>query len=138
MPRRLPLIVAVASLALALAPSSADAHDLTSKTSLTRFKVPAGETERGDKVVLIGRLRSPDATCHSGIVVGLYRAEPSGERLLARDATDGEGEYVFQRRPRRDQTIYVKFEGFVQSVADHSHNCAGSLSREVNVRVVRR
>ena len=137
MPRRLAVIAAVASLAVALAPSSSKAHDLTSKTSLTRFKVPAGKTERGDKIVLLGRLRSADPTCHAGIVVGLYRADPAGDRRLARDVTDGDGEYLFQRRPRRHQTIYVKFEGFVHSVADHSHNCGGSLSRQVNIRILR-
>lgn len=137
MRRRLAAVALAGSLTVALAPSSAEAHDLTSTTSLTRFKVPAGKTERGDKIVLFGRLRSADPTCHAGIVVGLYRAERSGHRLLARDATDGEGEYLFPRRPRRNQTIYVKFEGFVQSLPGHSHNCGGSLSRRVNIRVMR-
>lgn len=48
MRRRLAAVALAASLTVALAPSSAEAHDLTSTTSLTRFKVPAGKTERGE------------------------------------------------------------------------------------------
>lgn len=137
MRRRTAVIGALATCILALAPASSDAHDITLATSLSRFKVPGGTTERGDKVVILGRLKSADPTCYGGITVGLYRVQATGHRLLARDLTDGQGEYAFERRPRRDQTIYVKFDGFMQTVTGHSHTCGGSTSREVNVRVRR-
>lgn len=137
MSHRSAVMVALASTVLALAPSSSQAHDMTATTSLSRFKVPGGPTFRGDKIVILGRLKSADATCNAGVTVGLYRLERAGERLLARDLTDAEGEYVFQRRPRHGQMLVVKFEGFTQSVTGHQHACGGSRSRDTSIKLTK-
>lgn len=136
--RRLTAFLATAlALVTVLAPSSSMSHDVAATTRVTRFKVPRGATPRGDKVVLHGRLKAADPSCYAGISVGLYRLEPTGPRLLARDVTDGGGEYMFLRRPRRSQDIYVGFGGFVQTIQGHSHACAASESRELNLKVTR-
>ncbi|MGH2709840.1 MAG: hypothetical protein ACRDH9_01360 [Actinomycetota bacterium] len=137
MSRRPAAIAALASVLLVLGPSSSDAHDVVTTTSLTRFKVPGGTTQRGTNVVLLGKLRSNDLSCRDGLSVGLYRQDSTGDHLVARDVTDSEGEYVFQRRPRRDQTMIVRFAGLVQSSPDHSHDCGASASKEIRLRVSR-
>jgi hypothetical protein len=131
------VIVFTVAFLLSLIPGSSQAHDVTAATSLTRFKVPSGSTLAGDKVVVFGRVKSADQVCNAGIEVGLYRAQAGGDRLLATDVTDVEGEYFFDRRPRRDQTLFIRFDGLVQSVTGHSHTCGGSESREVKIRVTR-
>jgi hypothetical protein len=110
---------------------------MASTTSLTRFKIPSGATPKGTKVVLVGRLKASDPVCNSGRIVELHRLSSEGDHLISRDVTDSEGEYVFERRPRRSQTMVVQFGGHEQASPEHMHSCTPSLSKEIRVRVAR-
>jgi hypothetical protein len=130
-----PAALAAFTALLVLVPHSSNAHDASFGTSVTRFKVPGGPSHRGDRIVLMGRLRSADASCQSGLIVELYRDDPAGDHLLAKDQTDANGQYVFERRPRRDQTVHVGFLGLTQTDAAHAHICGASTSKPIHVRI---
>jgi len=63
------------------------------------------------------------------------RVRPGPDRLLAKDRTDSEGEYIFVRHPRRDQHVYTRFSGFFQTSYGHSHRCLASRSASLFVNV---
>jgi hypothetical protein len=120
-----------------VAVGAAFAHTFAADTSLTIAKVPSGATQAGAKVVIYGRLRSANATCRSNKVVKLMRVRPGPDKLLARDRTDAEGEYLFVRNPGRDQTVYTRFSGTFTSTYPHSHRCRSDRSRSLFVNVIR-
>jgi hypothetical protein len=107
---------------------TAVAHTVVAGTSLTIHKAPRGPTNAGAKIVIFGRLRSARPACRSNKLVKLFRVRPGADRLLARDRTDLEGDYRFVRHPRRDQTVYTRFSGTLNSTYPHSHRCVKSRS----------
>jgi len=119
-----------------VAVGTAVAHTWVSGTSLTIGKLPTGATDPGAKVIIFGRLTSPRPACRANKVVKLLRVRPGPDRLLARDTTDSEGDYLFVRHPRRDQTVYTRFSGSFSSSYGHSHRCLAdrSLTRFINIR----
>ena len=134
--KRIAIGAAVAAFVLAtVLPGTALAHTFVASTSLTIHKVPVGITNPGATVIVYGKLRSPRPLCRNDMVVKLMRVRPGADRLLARDRTDREGEYIFVRHPRRDQHVYTRFSGFFQTSYGHSHRCRASRSVSIFVNV---
>lgn len=125
----------VTILILALLPDIGSAHTFTNRPRLIINKVPGGATDPGDRVVIYGRIVSGRAPCRDGRIVRLFRVVPGPNRLLATDLTDFEGEYLFVRRPRRDQTLYTRISRFVETSYGHSHVCRRARSRDLFVDV---
>jgi hypothetical protein len=114
---------------------TAIAHNFVANTSLTIHKVPTGVTSPGADVVIYGTLRSPRSFCQDNMVIRLMKVRPGADKLLARDRTDREGEYMFVRGPRHDQTVYTRFRGFFESSYGHSHRCVASRSSNLVINV---
>lgn len=108
---------------------AAVAHTFVAETSLSISKVPTGATAPGAKVYVFGRLKSPRPGCRSNKWVKLMRIRPGRDLVLASDLTDGDGNYRFVRNPRRDQTVYARFSGTLDSPSGHFHRCLSSRSR---------
>jgi hypothetical protein len=120
--------------ALALAAVAA-AHVFFATPSLTIAKVPRGATAAGARIVVYGQIVSGRGFCRSGRIVRLFRVRPGPDRLLARDVTDREGEYLFVRRPGRDQTVYTRIRHRLATSYGHSHECARARSRNLFINV---
>jgi hypothetical protein len=131
--KKLLVIVASAS-ALAFA-SVAVAHTFFATPSLTIHKAPFGATSPGARVVVHGRIISGRSFCKVNRVVRLFRVRPGPNRLLATDRSDSDGEYVFIRHPRRDQTVYTRIRARSSTSYGHSHNCAADRSRNRFINV---
>jgi hypothetical protein len=108
---------------------AAVAHTYVAETSLSIHKEPLGPTQAGAKVFIFGRLKSPRTACRSNRWVKLMRVVPGPDNAMARDKTDGDGNYRFVRHPLRDQTVYVRFFGSFRSSIGHSHRCLSNRSR---------
>lgn len=108
---------------------AAVAHTYVAETSLSIHKEPLGPTQAGTKVFIFGRLKSPRTACRSNRWVKLMRVVPGPDKAMARDKTDGDGNYRFVRRPLSDQTVYARFFGSFKSSIGHSHRCLSSRSR---------
>ena len=134
--KRIATAAAIAAFVLAtVLPGTALAHTFVASTSLTIHKVPVGITNPGATVIVYGKLRSPRPLCRNDMVVKLMRVRPGPDRLLAKDRTDSEGEYIFVRHPRRDQHVYTRFSGFFQTSYGHSHRCLASRSASLFINV---
>ncbi len=133
--RRLVLLPAVLMVLLLFA-GGASAHNVVATTSLSRFKVPKGATERREKVVIFGMLKGPDPVCYANQTVLLYRREVTGPRLVDRAITDAGGQYSFVRRPGQDQVLYIQYEGFTEVVPGHIHTCVPSVSKDLELRML--
>jgi hypothetical protein len=133
-PRVLALVIGLFCLMLS-APSYA--HDVSIGTRVSKSKLPRGSLSPGQRVIVFGRVGAVDEACKSFVLVELMRRIPGPDRVLQGDATDAEGEYMFLRRPRSDQRLYVRFAGFQQVVAGHDHMCGGSASRQFRLNVRR-
>ena len=116
-------------------PGTALAHTFVASTNLSINKVPGGVTNRGATVIVYGKLKSSHALCRNNMVVKLMKVRPGADKLLAKDRTDEEGEYIFVRNPRRDARVYTRFPGFLQESYGHSHRCQGSRSSSVRINV---
>jgi hypothetical protein len=136
--KRIALAAAAAVLLLAtILPDTSLAHTFAARTRLSINKVPAGATHAGAKIVVYGKLRSGRATCRSNKVVKLMKVRPGPDRVLGKDRTDSEGEYLFVRKPFSDQTVYTKFSGTLQTSYGHSHRCRRSRSDNLFINVSR-
>jgi phosphate-selective porin len=135
MARRLAAIAVFTILGLLSFPLSAGAHVSTAGTSLTVKKAPGPPVDRGDKVIVFGKLKSGDATCRTGKTVTLFRKKPGRDRNMGTDLTDAEGEYRFKLRPRRTMKLYTRFNGTVTTSYGHSHTCQASQSKTIRARV---
>lgn len=136
MGRRVAVALVVGSFLMAGSPGPASAHDVALTPSVSRTKVPKGALDRGDLVVVIGRVRTSDPTCFAGVTVELVRVIKNvGERVLQVKTTSAEGEYWFKRRVGKDQRWYVRFPGFQTVVTGHSHTCGADASRLVKIRI---
>jgi hypothetical protein len=134
--KRIALAAAAAALLLAtILPDASLAHTFAARTNLTIHKVPVGATDAGATIVVYGRLRSGRATCRSNKVVKLMKVRPGPDRVLGRDRTDSEGEYLFVRKPFSDQTVYTRFSGTLQTSYGHSHRCRHSRSDNLFINV---
>jgi hypothetical protein len=134
--KRIAIGAAVAAFLLAtVLPGTALAHTFVASTTLSIHKVPGGVTAPGATVIVYGKLRSARPLCRSDMVVKLMRVRPGADKLLARDRTDSEGEYIFVRHPLRDQHVYTRFSGFLQTSYGHSHRCLPSRSVNVFINV---
>lgn len=122
---------------LAMAPLASDAHTVSLPTKTSRAKLPRGDLNRGQRVIIFGKVSADDATCFAGVTVSLQRRVPGADRVLETKLTNPDGEYWFLRRARGDQRLYVLFPGFVDVSSGHSHTCGGSVSREVLLNVVK-
>ena len=125
------LVVLIAS---ALA-ATASAHVFSATPSLTIHKSPTGTTASGAKILVYGRIVSRRSFCKSNRVVRLFRVRPGPDRFLGTDITDSEGEYVFFRHPRRDQTVYTRIRARFFSTYGHTHSCARARSRNLFINV---
>jgi hypothetical protein len=105
------------------------AHTFVAETFLSISKAPVGATAPGAKVYIFGRLKSPRPGCRSNKRVKLMRIRPGRDLVLDSDLTDGDGNYRFVSYPQRDQTVYTKFSGTLNSGVDHFHRCLSSRSR---------
>lgn len=136
MGRRVVVAVTAASFLMAGYPGPVGAHDVALTPSVSRIKVPKGALERGDLVVVIGRVKTSDPTCFAGVTAELVRViQNVGERVLQVKTTSAEGEYWFKRRVRKNQRWFVRFPGFQSIVAGHSHTCGPAVSKGVRIRV---
>lgn len=135
MARRTGFVAVATFLGLLLLASSAGAHVSTAPTTLTIKKAPQQPVDPGDKVIVFGKLKSPDASCRPGKEIDLFRKKPGTDRLLATDRTDAEGEYRFRVRPNRTIKVYTRFDGSVDSTYGHSHTCTGDRSRTIKIKV---
>jgi hypothetical protein len=129
------LLVIVASVSALAFASVAVAHTFFATPSLTIHKAPFGATSPGARVVVHGRIISGRSFCKANRVVRLFRVRPGPNRLLATDRSDNEGEYVFIRHPRRDQTLYTRIRARSSTSYGHSHNCAADRSRNRFINV---
>lgn len=134
MARRMAIAV-ITILGLLAIPLSASAHVSTAGTSLTIKKAPGPPVDKGDKVIVFGKLKSGDATCRTGKTVNLFRKKPGPDRNLGSDLTDAEGEYRFKLRPNKTMKLYTRFNGTVTTSYGHSHTCQASRSRTIPVKV---
>jgi hypothetical protein len=116
-------------------PGTALAHTFVASTNLSINKVPGGVTNRGATVIVYGKLKSSHALCRNNMIVKLMKVRPGADKLLAKDRTDEEGEYIFVRNPRRDARVYTRFPGFLDTSYPHSHRCQGSRSSSVRINV---
>jgi hypothetical protein len=116
---------------------AAVAHVFEADTTLTINKAPTGVTNAGATVVIFGKLKSPRPACRADKLIRLLRVRPGPDRVLARDRTDDEGEYLFVRHPRRDQKVYTRFSGTFSSSYGHSHRCFGDRSPSIRINVDR-
>jgi hypothetical protein len=135
MGRRLTVTLLSAILFLLIIPGTAGAHTLTADSFFSLRKAPPGVVESGKAVAVFGKLKSSAPECFVGQTVFLMRRQKGPNKKLASDQTDAEGEYLMQRRPRRNQKWYVKYQGYVLVDLAHSHTCLGSKSRAVRIRV---
>lgn len=129
------LLVIVASVSALAFASVAVAHTFFATPSITIHKAPFGATSPGARVVVHGRIISGRNFCKVNRVVRLFRVRPGPNRLLATDRSDSEGEYVFSRHPRRDQTLYTRIRARSSTSYGHSHNCAAARSRNRFINV---
>jgi hypothetical protein len=127
--------VAAVLLLATILPDTSLADIFAARTRLSINKVPAGATLAGATIVVYGRLRSGHATCRSNKVVKLMKVRPGPDRLLGKDRTDSEGEYLFVRKPFADQTVYTRFSGTLQTSYLHSHRCRRSRSDNLFINV---
>lgn len=137
MPRKMAALVIAVAVGLLLFPLSAAAHVSTAPTSLTIKKVPGPPIDRGDRVLVFGKLKSPDSNCRGGQTVHLFKKKPGADRRLGTDQTDAEGEYRFRLRPNRTLKLYTRFQGSVDTSYGHSHTCEPSKSKNKKVKVRR-
>jgi hypothetical protein len=136
MARRVAVAVTAASFLLVGFPGPASPHDVALTPNVSRTKVPKGGLERGDLVVVIGRVSTTDPTCFAGVTAELVRVVQNvGERVLQVKTTSAEGEYWFKRRVRKDQRWFVRFPGFQSVVAGHSHTCGAAVSKGIRIRI---
>jgi hypothetical protein len=136
MTRRFAVAVTAASFLMAGFPGEVSAHDVALTPSVSRTKVPKGALEKGDLVVVIGRVSTSDATCFAGVTVELVRTiQNVGERILEATTTNGQGKYWFKRRVGKDQRWFVRFPGFQSVVAGHSHTCGADVSKGIRIRI---
>jgi hypothetical protein len=122
-------------LLLALVPATSQAHVANIATSLGIGKAPSGASEAGKKVVIFGRLKASEQDCKEGQTVRLFRRRPGPDKQIGKDVTDADGEYGFVKRPGRDQRVYTKFNGAVETSYGHSHTCAASKSRALFINI---
>ena len=116
---------------------AAVAHTFAADTTLSIAKVPGGATQAGARVLVFGKLHSARPTCRADKVVKLMRVRPGPDKVIARDRTDAEGEYLFVRNPARDQTVYTRFSGTLNTSYGHSHRCRSDRSGNLFVNVIR-
>jgi hypothetical protein len=111
------------------------AHTFVAGTSLTINKVPGGSVNKGTTVVIYGKLKSSHAFCREDQVVRLMKVRPGSDKLLHKDRTDAEGEYLFVRTAKKDQKLYTKFKKVTETSYGHSHTCKGSRSKTIKINV---
>jgi hypothetical protein len=136
MARRIAVAATAASFLLVGVPAEVGAHDVSLTPNVSRTKVPKGALERGDLVVVVGRVKTTDATCFAGVTVELVRRIQNAEaRVLETTMTNAQGKYSFTRRVRRDQRWVARFPGFQSIVTGHSHTCGLAVSKGMRIRV---
>ena len=131
-------IVAVAVVMMMLTGTAgvAIAHTFVANTALTIHKVPGGSVKKGTTIVIYGKLKSSRAFCHRNRVVDLMKVRKGNDKVLDKDRTDGEGEYLFVRQATKDEKVYTKFKKLVQAPSyGHSHTCNGSRSETIKIDV---
>jgi hypothetical protein len=137
MARRVAVAVTAASFLLVGFPGEVGAHDVSLTPNVSRTKVPKGALERGDLVVVVGRVKTTDSTCYGGVTVELVRViQNVGERVLGTTTTNSQGKYWFKRRVKKDQRWYARFPGFQSITGDHgSHTCGLATSKGIRIRI---
>jgi hypothetical protein len=135
MTRRTMGVIVAAVVAVLVLSGSAMAHVFTAGTTLSIKKSPGPPIDRGDKVVVFGKLKSAQRDCRADETVILFRKKRGPDRRLGTDQTDNEGEYRFKLRPRRSMRVYTRFSGSVQTSYGHSHTCTASRSKTIRLRV---
>ena len=131
------LVVGSISLSALVFVAAAVAHTFVASPSIGIHKIPAGTTVRGAKVVVYGKINSQHSFCRAGRTVRLLKVRPGPDRFLAADGSDQEGEYMFVRHPRRDQTVYTRISRRVSTSYGHSHTCRAARSPNLFINVKR-
>lgn len=111
------------------------AHVFEKQPRVTIDRSPAGTVSPGERVVIFGKVKSGQDVCKVGRKIRLMLKRPGPDKLLETDVTDGNGEYRFVRRPRKDQTVYTRLPRFFESSYGHSHECLRALSRDLSIDV---
>jgi hypothetical protein len=141
MRKRFVLTCLMSAVILVVQVGGASAHVATYDTSLSIDKSPNHAVHRGDRVLIMGKLK-PKA-CRKHKVIRLMKVVKGPDKLLAKDRTDREGEYLFKLRARRTMKVYTRFRGSVTTGYNygtyygHSHTCNPSRSKSVKIRVRR-
>lgn len=135
MKRILALLVSVGLSASLLVAGVAWADVFENQPRVKIDRSPAGTVSPGERVVIFGKVKSGQDVCKAGREVQLMRRQPGPDKLLETDVTDGDGEYRFVRRPRKDQTVYTRLARFFESSYGHSHECLRATSRDLFIDV---
>jgi hypothetical protein len=139
--RRIALTCLMSALFLVVQVGGAWAHVATFDTKLTIEKSPHHAVHPRDRVLIMGKLK-PKA-CRKHKVIRLMKVKKGRDKVLAKDRTDREGEYLFKLHPRRTLKVYTRFRGSVTTGYNygtyygHSHTCNPSRSDTVKIRVRR-
>jgi hypothetical protein len=128
-------VLVTAFLTVSVLGEVATAHTFVATTSLGINKAPGGSVKKGTTVVIYGKLKSSKALCREDQVVRLMKARSGDDKLLAKDRTDAEGEYLFVRTAKKDMKVYTKFKKVTETSYGHSHTCKGSKSKTIKINV---
>ena len=122
------IAASVAMLAVS-APNTALAHFDDSRVSLS----VSDRTVTGDqKVVFFGRLRNEHNRCVGNEVILLKRR---GTGTVARDRTDGDGEFRFRIDPQPNHGRYfARYRGKGRFGYANRHRCGADRSRTIRIR----
>lgn len=127
-------VAIVAAIGLLLPMTVAVAHDFSVKPRLSLHKVPKGEVDPGDKVVVHGDIKSKKL-CRRDRVVTLFEVTPGSDRKIDTDRSDRDGEFGFRLHPDDDMTVYAKIKKLVDRNYNHNHVCRKARSDNLNIRV---
>jgi hypothetical protein len=122
------LAVLLVSAAFGTAPVAA--HERTASTSIS-LHADDKKVDRGDKVKFSGRLTSPWKKCRKWKAVTLFR---DGNAVGAKQ-TMKNGKFSFSKNVQGTSDWRVSFAGKSWGVHPHVHECLGSSSRSIRIRV---
>jgi hypothetical protein len=110
------------------------AHVSRIDTTLSIDRLPSGQVDSGDRVLVFGKLRPK--RCADGQTVTLRRVSPGRDKVLGRDRLDGDGEYGIRFRPTDDMKVYTKVgPATIRNNYQHNHRCRGDRSPKIRINV---
>lgn len=122
------IIASVGMLAIG-APNTALAHFDDSRVSLN---VSDRTVRPNQRIVFFGRLRNEHGRCVRNQLILLKRR---GTGVVARDRTDGDGEFRFRIDPRPNRgRYYARYRGKGRFGYNNNHRCGADNSRTIRIR----